>query len=73
MDWRVDVKIDGITRSFVYPSESMARKVLTQLAKSMATGEGVVFAGDHLLNPRYIISAQVVDYGATGPLGIPPL
>ena len=67
MDWRVDVKIDGVTRSFVYPSESMARKVLSQLAKCMSTGEGVVFAGDHLLNPRYIISAQVIDYAA-GPL-----
>jgi hypothetical protein len=69
MDWRVDVKIDGITRSFVYPSESVARKVLNQLAKSMGTGEGVIFAGDHVLNPRYIVSAQVVDYGAVGPLG----
>jgi hypothetical protein len=67
MDWRVDVKIDGVTRSFVYASESMARKVLAQLAKAMNTGEGVVFAGDHLLNPRYIVSAQVIDYAA-GPL-----
>jgi hypothetical protein len=67
-DWRVDVKIDGITRSFVYPSESVARKVLHQLAKSMGTGEGVIFAGDHVLNPRYIVSAQVVDYGELGPL-----
>ena len=64
----MDVKIDGITRSFVYPSESVARKVLNQLAKSMASGEGVIFAGDHVLNPRYIVSAQVVDYGALGPL-----
>jgi hypothetical protein len=39
-----------------------------QLAKSMASGEGVVFAGDHLLNPRYIISAQVIDYAAEGVL-----
>jgi hypothetical protein len=67
-DWRVDVKIDGITRSFVYPSESVARKVLNQLAKSMGSGEGVIFAGDHVLNPRYIVSAQVVDYGTLGPL-----
>jgi hypothetical protein len=66
MDWRVDVKIDGVTRSFVYPSESVARKVLAQLAKSMASGEGVIFAGDHVLNPRYIVSAQVVDYGEGG-------
>lgn len=68
-DWRVDVKIDGITRSFVYPSESVARKVLVQLSKSMQTGEGVIFAGDHVLNPRFIVTAQVVDYGARGPLG----
>ena len=63
MDWRVDVHIDGAIRSFVYPSESVARKVLAQLAKSMASGEGVIFAGDHVLNPRFIVSAQVVDYG----------
>jgi hypothetical protein len=67
-DWRVDVKIDGITRSFVYPSESVAREVLNQLAKSMGTGEGVIFGGDHVLNPRSIVSAQVVDYGRLGPL-----
>jgi hypothetical protein len=66
VDWRVDVKIDGMTRSFGYPSESVARKVLTQLSKSMGSGEGVVFAGDHLLNPRYIVSAQVIDYEAEG-------
>jgi hypothetical protein len=68
VDWRVDVTIDGVTRSFAYPSESVARKVLTQLAKSMASGEGVVFAGDHLLNPRYIVTAHVIDYGAEGVL-----
>ena len=68
MDWRVDVNIDGVTRSFAYPSESVARKVLMQLAKSMASGEGVVFAGDHLLNPRFIVSAQVIDYAAEGVL-----
>jgi hypothetical protein len=64
MDWRVDVKIDGLTRSFVYPSESVARKVITQIAKCMSTGEGVIFANDHVLNPRHIISAQVIDYGS---------
>jgi hypothetical protein len=69
MDWRVDVYIDGLIRSFVYPSESVARKVLLQLAKSMQSGEGVIFAGDHVLNPRFIVSAQVVDYAARGPLG----
>jgi hypothetical protein len=69
MDWRVDVKIDGTVRSFVYPSESVARKVLLQLSKCMQTGEGVIFAGDHVLNPRFIVTAQVVDYGARGPLG----
>jgi hypothetical protein len=62
MDWRVDVKIDGLTRSFVYPSESVARKVLAQIAKCMSSGEGVIFANDHVLNPRHIISAQVIDY-----------
>ena len=66
MDWRVDVNIDGLVRSFAYPSEAVARKVLLQLSKSMQTGEGVVFAGDHLLNPRYIVSAQVLDYAAGG-------
>ena len=68
MDWRVDVNIDGLVRSFAYPSEAVARKVLLQLSKSMQSGEGVVFAGDHLLNPRYIVSAQVLDYAAGGPL-----
>ena len=29
-DWRVDVKIDGVIRSFVYPSESMARSSLAR-------------------------------------------
>jgi hypothetical protein len=69
MDWRVDVKIDGMVRSFAYPSEAVARKVLTQLSKCMSSGEGVIFAGDHVLNPRHIVSAQVVDYGA-GPLEV---
>jgi hypothetical protein len=64
MDWRVDVRIDGLTRSFVYPSESVARKVITQIAKCMSSGEGVIFASDHVLNPRHIVSAQVIDYGA---------
>jgi hypothetical protein len=68
MDWRVDVHIDGLTRSFVYPSESVARKVLLQLSKAMQSGEGVIFAGDHVLNPRFIVSAQIVDYAARGPL-----
>lgn len=66
-DWRVDVQIDGVTRSFDYPSEAVARKVLAQLAQCMSSGEGVIFAGDHVLNPRHIISAQVIDY-AQGPL-----
>jgi hypothetical protein len=67
-DWRVDVHIDGSIRSFAYPSEGVARKVLLQLAKSMQTGEGVIFAGDHVLNPRFIVSAQVIDYATGGPL-----
>jgi hypothetical protein len=68
MDWRVDVRIDDTTRSFAYANEALARKVLVQLAKSMGTGEGVVFPGNHVLNPRHIISAQVVDYAEGGPL-----
>jgi hypothetical protein len=68
MDWRVDVKIDGVTRSFSYANESLARKVLVQLAKSMASGDGVVFPGNHVLNPRHIVSAQAVDYSTGGPL-----
>jgi hypothetical protein len=67
-DWRVDVNIDGAIRSFVYPSESMARKVLLQIGKCMGSGDGVIFAGDHMLNPRYIVSAQVIDYSSRGPL-----
>jgi hypothetical protein len=70
VDWRVDVWIDGVSRSFVYPSESVARKVLAQIAKCMGSGEGIVFAGDHVLNPRHIVSAQVVDYSARNPLAI---
>jgi len=68
MDWRVDVRIDGGIRSFVYPSESMARKVLVQLVKCMGSGDGITFAGDHVLNPRHIVSAQVIDYSRRGPL-----
>ena len=48
MDWRVDVHIDGAIRSFVYPSESVARKVLAPLAMLFASCASTFRATDSL-------------------------